>query len=444
MYVALCWSILAVTVTGCALAYWGTRDAFHPTLLTMPIFAFLYGWMPLQLQSDNTLFAYFSYDDLVFVQTVNFAGVSAFLIGCLRSAPIQPMVARASEAQPSALLRGAAVLALISLAAWLKTITDVGGLSGAYGAAYGGGWNENGYVRDAVYLSVPAILLVSLALRTVRARKRHYVLIAVCAIPWVLHGALGARRGPTFVICVVLALSFYIMRNRRPAVAAIAAGGVALGYLMLLLVANRSNIFLGSEQKLSTDVSSFYAKADHGNEFVYGSAVLLKARENESYFWGRRYFGYVFVRPIPSVLWPTKYEDLGVPELRLNAGTSGGDLNFAGGWTGAIGAAPGIVADLWIEMSWLGIPALWVLGFAYGIAWRRAIAGPDIWIAQYIIMACLSMYLIMQTIEAFLPRLLELSIPTWAVWMYAKRQGAILRLRQMNRGITYEFPRSCA
>ena len=41
------------------------------------------------------------------------------------------------------------------------------------------------------------------------------------------------------------------------------------------------------------------------------------------------------------------------------------------GWQGAVGSAPGIVADLWVEMWWLAVPAMAGLGLLYGFVWNR-------------------------------------------------------------------------
>jgi len=43
-----------------------------------------------------------------------------------------------------------------------------------------------------------------------------------------------------------------------------------------------------------------------------------------------------------------------------------------------------------------------------------------IWSAQYVIISVLSIYLVMQTIEAVLFRVIELSLPIWLVWGVAR------------------------
>ena len=75
------------------------------------------------------------------------------------------------------------------------------------------------------------------------------------------------------------------------------------------------------------------------------------------------------------------------------------------GWEIANGAAPGFVGDFWLEFG-KGAPlAIAAVGWIYGKFWRRARTNPAIQ-PVYIIFAALSIYLITQTIDAWLFRCL--------------------------------------
>ena len=140
----------------------------------------------------------------------------------------------------------------------------------------------------------------------------------------------------------------------------------------------------------------------------------------------RRYLAQILVRPIPSAIWPTKYEDFGVPELLTNAGTAEGFAD-ALGWAGAPGSAPGIAADLWVELWWLAVPAMALLGYMYGKVWRKAVERGGPWTGQYIILSALSIYLVMQTMEAVIFRTILLSIPCWITWRWAVKALPVAR-----------------
>ena len=55
--------------------------------------------------------------------------------------------------------------------------------------------------------------------------------------------------------------------------------------------------------------------------------------------------------------------------------------------------------------------------------WRKTYTHGGAWITQYIMMSALSIYLVMQTMEAVIFRLLILSIPVWIAWSIAGRRA---------------------
>lgn len=425
--------LLGVTAAVCLLAilvaYDGNCDLFHPLFFICPMFAFIYVWMPWQLDRSGALDSYFDREQLVFIQTFYLLGIMAFIAGCLvggwqvartRFAP--PL--RLSITAENRLVIGGAIAGSIGLAAWSIAIHNVGGFVNAFSKSYAGGWDDSGYVRDSSLLLLcgSALLLASMAGKY--TRMRQWALLCLFALPWSAQAILTARRGPTFAIAAVLAIGWFMHRAKRPPFLICAAFGFGLGYLILFLVSNRGAIHLGSDFEFNSDVTSTVKATNTGNEYIYGGGSLLSAQRKGKYFWGRRYLAEILVRPIPSAVWPTKYEDFGVPELRLNAGTGEGFADTMG-WEGAVGSAPGIIADLWVEGSWLALGFLAVLGFGYGRTWRFAVERGGWWTTQYVILAALSIYLVMQTMEAVIFRTLLLSLPAWLVWRWAVPPVAI-------------------
>jgi hypothetical protein len=253
-------------------------------------------------------------------------------------------------------------------------------------------------------------------------------MIGVFGLPWLTTAILMARRGPTFALLTILLMGWYMSRRKRPPVVAMAALAFLTGWLVLFLVTNRGSIYLGSDfNHVNTDVTGIVEKPDAGNEYIYGGGSVLSAERRDHYFWMRRYLAQVLVRPIPSAIWPTKYEDFGVPELLKNAGTGEG-FGDTLGWQGAIGSAPGIVADLWVELWWLSILGMAALGLLYGFVWKKAVTRGGPWMTQYVILSALSIYLVMQTMEAVIFRTLLLSIPCWLTWRWALQAPVMRRV----------------
>jgi hypothetical protein len=432
MFEVLIWSTIAVVVLGMIYAWDGAHDVFHPMMFIGPMLLFLYGWMPLKLLQANGLEGFFQIDQLIFVQTINLLGTAAFVFGCntvgLRNVRPQLSRLRLSDSAGRKLISGGLVLGVIGLAAWLTGIRNVGGLRAAFSTAYSGGWDDNGYVRDASMLMFCAFTVILTVTLKNRVRPVYLLYLAIFLTPWVIQAIFTARRGPTFLICTLAGMGPFLIRNRRPPLVATALAGLGVGYLILFLVSNRGTLHLGSDFQFTTDVTSMIEKPDTGNEYIYGTGCVLAAEARHNFYWGKRYAAQILVRPVPKEMWPNKYADFGLPALQeamgsattSNAGTGEGFSEVLG-WVSAKGSAPGIVSDLWIEFRWLGIPILGIIGRIYATVWRKAVTEGHVWTAQYIIMSALSIYLVMQQMEAVIFRLLILSVPVWLVWRRALR-----------------------
>ena len=454
MFEALLWASGAVALLGMLYALDGSRDIFHPLAFISPMLIFLYAWMPSKLVAVDGLERYFDSDQLLFIQSFYLCGIAAFIVACLsvgvrvrrpegvlgrmdggqmdggqihsgqtrsgqprRAKPARPVL---SPQMCRRLLIGGAIAGSLGLLCWLITIKNVGGFVAAFSASYSGGWDDSGYIRDGSLLLLVGVLLGVTVLASGGPRLPSLIMTGIFGFPWLAQALLMARRGPTFAIAAIVLMGWYISRRQRPPVVAMAAAGFLLGWLVLFLVTNRSSIYIGSDKAFTTDVSDIVETPDTGNEYIYGGGSILSAERADHYFWMRRYLAQIMVRPIPSAIWPTKYEDFGVPELLKNAGTGEG-FGDALGWEGAVGSAPGIIADLWVELWWLAVPAMAALGLLYGFVWKRAVTRGGPWAAQYVILSALSIYLVMQTMEAVIFRTLLLSIPCWLTWRWALR-----------------------
>lgn len=419
MFTTLIWMVVIILGLAVWYAYCGSQDVFHPLMLIGPMMGFIYAWMPYKLDSIGGLEGFFQRDQLDYIQQINLCGVTCFILGCLSTGARRPRCRLPEpDVSPAALVFCGTILGCIGTAAWiLAVIHGTGGdLNG-----YRGGWDDSGYIRDASLLAFPAFLLILAATLKQGVRLLYLSLMALFITPPLIEAAFSARRGPTFMIVVTLAMGWYMHRRKRPPLLAMAGAGLLLGMLMLFLVSNRHNIYLGSDQELTTEITTVVERPDAGNEYIYGAGTILSAEQRDAYYWGRRYLAQVLIRPIPSSIWPTKYEDVGLPELLHNAGTGEGFVETVG-WEGADGSAPGLIADLWAEFHWLNMAVLYFIGAIYAAAWRKAEWKGGPWTAQYIIMVSLSVYLVMQTMEAVFYRLLILSIPLHLAWRVARRK----------------------
>ena len=419
-------AVLALVVVAWAIY----RDCFHPLIYIGPMLVFLYSFLPLYLSftQREALRGYLDDADLVYVQVLNGLGAISLCLGILLGSALAaggrpPAPWTPSDDVSRRLAGGAVFLGLIGLAAYLYMLANVGGFGGAYGRAYGGVWADTGYIRDLLYLTITALVLLLAARTGARLSRVDWLWIALFAGPWLMHGLLGARRGPTFMVLAACGAGWYFMRFRRPRLSTTMVGGLALGFLLLFLVAHRDQIYLGSDFDFAKDAPTFAFEAEPGNEFIYGAGAILHADAVGDYWWGRRYATVLFVRPIPRFLWPSKYDDaatiMGTPSIATNLGVGTEAFRENVGWSGTQGAAPGIVADMWIEFWWASFLAILLIGWCYGRVWLKAVTRGGIWVVIYCLMFSLSAFLVMQALEAMVYRLLLLALPGLLAWRYA-------------------------
>lgn len=414
------------------ISYRRSRDSLHPmTYLGLMLF-YLYSYLPLSLANQNSarLQTFLSAQQLEYVQVINFLGVLCICLGVLggsRKAYFRAFGKQSWMIHPirrKRLKRGALFCGALAVLGFAYGIVQTGGLAAAYGRAYGGGWSASGYVREAVLLTIPALLWLMVSNLNQKMSLKDWGWVLFLATPLLMHGLLGARRGPTAMVLIAIALGWYFMRFKRPQLRQVVAGGLALGMLMLFLVSNRGNIYLGSDFQFR-DSSSYATSIGSSNEFIYGGGVIINTDVTNNFLWGRRYFTILFIRPIPRFIWPSKYRDasrmLGISNLEQNLGTGGDTFADTLGWVGAVGSAPGIIADMWLEFWWFYLFVLFAIGWFYGTAWRKAVRKGGLWIVIYTLSASLSVYLVMQTLEAMIFRFLLMAGAAWGIWKYATK-----------------------
>jgi hypothetical protein len=254
--------------------------------------------------------------------------------------------------------------------------------------------------------------------------------------PVLVHGVFSGRRGPTFIGLATLGAAWFLTQNRRPKTWQVLAGGAAIGFLLLFLVAFRGQLYIGSDffEKGPSTAEIVEQTLDrkggsniYGQEFVYGTYAWLAARDRDNFYWGKRYFVHTFIRPIPRFIWPSKYADMGVSGLLVNNGTLGDDLSQVEE-DKALGAAPGFAGDLYIEFGWGGILASGLIGWFFGLAWRKNLVEGGLWTVAYVAMIAFSLYFVTQTFVAWWVRLLVVMLPTMAAWRWSR--NAYLRYRR--------------
>jgi oligosaccharide repeat unit polymerase len=412
--------------------YRRTRDALMPMMLFGPMLLYTYVYSPAMLQYHGDLERYFP--DLVKLEpvlTVNLLASALFCVGCVSASRPVWATWRRKETPQEAALKGRSRAQLVKLA-WLFGVMSLAAFW--YMVQSGGGLVElfsrpkaflsppSGYVGEMPMLSYPAIVLLAVSLGGRRIGLRHVMLALLFSSPHLIMASLGGRRGSAFLVLCTLIVSWYLAKSRRPPLGVVISAVVIIGVLMLFLGSNRRNLYLGSDKDIDTQAfvdQVVIKEGDAGQEFIYSSGLMLTAQHFDRFYWGRRYFVTVFVRPIPRQLWPTKYEDLGLGWMVNQPGTAGFSdsdwLEGAGFWP-LRGSASGFIADAFIEFWWFGVVICYLIGQLYGYCWMRSRRSGGLWTVVYVELLVLSVYLPAQSVEAWFYRALLLVVPTSLLW----------------------------
>jgi hypothetical protein len=392
------------------------------------MFAYVYAYRPLVLHWDATIDELFTTSQLIWVFGVNLLGIVAFFAGIVwHDREMKQSIAVQRPSGLSAPGRGRAamlgmMLGMAAVIGFVVGIMSAGGFASAYGRAKGGGFAASGYIGEAPLLAFPAIGLLALAWQNTRLTADRMFALLLFAAPYLIHGILGARRGPTFMISMALLFAVYTIAGRRPRLTVVAPVVIVLGLLTLWLVNNRSRIYLGTDWEPQERASLVYRQGRDigtGEDWSYSAGVMLTSREFGTRYWGWRYLGHLLVQPIPRQLWPDKYEAIGLGWLTSHGyamGMSSSEWRAAVGWLPAGGSACGIIADFYAEFGYLGLLACFAFGWFYSYLWKRATSDGGVWHAAYLFAVILSIYVPTQNFNAWYYRFLIMVIPTTLIW----------------------------
>lgn len=429
------WYLVAIGVLVGAVAvgaYSRTRDAFHPAVLTSPLFIYMYCVWPLVLNRDGSLYQFFSPSQLEYVGLLYFLSIACLYLGMVVNSgrghnssgvSIDLFDIEVDEATRRQIARLALSLGVIALAAYLYKIGNVGGFEAAYGRAKGGGRADSGYISEAVLFSFPAVILYAISRKRSGVVAGDVLAALLMMMPHLIQGTLGGRRGPIFLALATLFISWFIAQRIRPRVATAIVGIGVCGLAVVFVWSQRQDLYLGSGG--GVEVERMWERivpegeVSTGNTFVAGAASVVMAERLEFTYWGYRYFVTFVIRPIPKQIWPTKYEDMGANWLLWHGdGTRAERYYNTVGFVPLSGSAVGYVADAFLEFSWGVVLFSFFLGRGFNAVWRRHITHGQYWSVLYIVMIVLSIYLATQSFTAWAHRLLFIGGMTYVFWRF--------------------------
>lgn len=422
----LLYSLILIIGLSMMACYSRTGDALHPVMFLGPMLLYMYVLRPGVLLSGQNMQLWLNPEQIGFAQLLFTSGIAVFCVGIVAFTPNQLARVRfeVTSRMQSRLVNLACALGMLALAAYWYGIFCSGGFFSVYSQAKGNFSAGSGWINELVNLSIPSAALLLLLWQGKRENQQYILLAIFFASPLLIHGLLGARRGPTFVVLATLLVAWYITRKKQISIWKLTTRLGVIGLLVLFLLANRNEIYLGSEFDVSLE--EFWSEvvpqeAGPADDVVFMYAFVNGIESNDHHFWGWRYFTTFVVRPIPSQFWPTKYDDLGlgwITSAGALAGIAPHQWEATLGWVPATGSASGFVADLFLEFSWWGLMGCFALGAFYACLWRSAASKGGLWTIIYIQAIALSVYVPTQSISAMVVRFLLMTVPTVVLWHF--------------------------
>lgn len=436
MFELICGSTAALCCLGAFACYAKARDAMHPGVFLAPLFGYFYGVWPLLMNYEGDLQAmldtsYLNYASVLFITSIA-ALYAGLMTGGSKVHREQGEAAQgalgalvSSGVSPDRLRKLAMVLGMLSVTAYFILLENAGGFVEAYSRAKGGGRSGGfGYLGEAVLLSFPAILILGLSAnaRGGRVGPGDALLALLFALPHLIQGVLGTRRGPLFLILATLLMAWIVARGRRPSLPAVFVGVVMIGLTVLVVYSQRQNIYLGSEEEfdssrlLVADGVSI-GRIEPGNSYVAAVSKITAVDFYGDYYWGYRYFVTFVIRPIPRQIWPSKYRDMGATWLEQERNDRvEGRFSSIVDFSLPRGVAGGSIADGYEEFAWGVLLLLFLLGRALAYVYWRHRGEGGFWTVMLMLMLALSVYLPSQSFSAWMHRLMFMSVFAWLFW----------------------------
>ena len=435
-----------VIVVPALIAFLRHRDPLHPAVVLAPLLFYGYVYDPWTImQAGNLEKAFPDPGKLTPVLALNVLGCAMMILGCLvgtrrligwRANPHHAVLQAPPDlAQRRHIVRIALVMATIAVAIYFHAIHEAGGIAKVFGRSKGGVYFSSGYLGEAIMLGLPAVVLLGWMWQGRKISLLHIGVALMCVSPQLLQGTLGGRRGPLFLALSALVFAWMLSRTRRVPLKVLAP---VFGLILLSVIfvwSQRQHLYLGSENaevKVEELVDRLAGEEEFvlGNTYVFGSGQVLASDFSNTHFWGRRIFVTLFVRPIPSFLWPSKYQDTNAVwtfEDRPVGGMSKLDWYRSVGWIPINGSAGGAISDLFVEFSWGAVLACFGFGWGLGWLWMQKCLGRPLFGLLFFEAMMLTVYIPTQSFSAWYHRFFILAVPTWLAWKYLIEPGFRMR-----------------
>ncbi len=330
-----------VILVALLVSYRRTGDPLSPLVTFAPMLFYVYAYHPFVIQfgeipittvmnSERSLFvaaatsaanplsSFFPRQgDVEYILLVNLISVSAFCLGASyyrRSVGSEQrfriLEQAASPRVRQRFLQLSFVLGTLAFVAFWWLVSRSGGPLRMLSHPKPFLTSTSGYIGEMPMLTYPALLLLAATWQGQRLTLPRLLTLLYVASPQISWAIIGKRRGTIFLIAAMLAACWFLIKNKKPNWKVIIGGVGMLGLLLLFVVTHRQ---ASPQEDLGLQAT---LTGNHplttGDEFVAAGATILASEKYGHHFWGARACSMFVIRPIPSVFWPTKWQDMGL------------------------------------------------------------------------------------------------------------------------------------
>jgi hypothetical protein len=368
IWVSLTIMICTVVISAACLRSW-RGDALGIPLVAIGTFAFVYVVQPIQLlwTGTNSLF-------VTDWQMSEGLLVPALMLACFVWGWLYPARSMQTMGTPwnrRAMWKVGFWAACIGLILYVIFLERSGGFAASYSQGHGQAmaWKTNtAYLYYGPWLMLSGSTMMIFGDPKSRTRRWMKYIPYSFLMMFLADAIMGGDRGPLFSASAVAFVSYSIARRRR--VELLRAFGLLLivGCVIIIVFANRERIHVGehdseqvrsSSEALNELVGTSEYEQEHatsGQEFLYHAVELNTVDQTGKLDYGVSWIEFLVLNPIPRLLWPEKKypPSPGINWTDIQEHTS---LAIAGG------AAPGIVADLYVRFHLFSTLFFFALGY---------------------------------------------------------------------------------
>lgn len=414
----------------------GKLDPLALPVIFALMFSFFYLWLPLSALNQGGLFDYITAKQIAWGILFPALTLIAFVFGWFANDRSFKLEINVSGIHKVKLTDAAVVnrifnvgcaLCVLSLSLWLYFLISNGGVTSFYQQAHGraGNWESfTAYIYLSPNIAFPGLSFMLIAICKDTRRTRKYRFFFLCfALLLLFHSLLFSSRGLLFQFFVTIAGTVFLVKHYRPKLKVFLLGSFFIGIALLLVVNYRNALHIGTGiddfKRIKIDgIGGIVTSLDNnnldgvGNEFIYHAGLLATIDKLSRFGWGERYVHFIFIHPIPRVLWKSK------PLRSYSLLETKNEIAGVLGWLPANGAAPTLVADMYAEWSFLSIIAWFSIGFLFNKSYRMAtkIDATSMEIVFYVIILCRSIFLISQGLIPFLEVFPLMFVPSYVSW----------------------------